>query len=162
MTPAIRIRALAPGDLPFCHGLAGRLAGVADLPWRTPAAVADFQQRFMADCLDTPPPGSAGFIALDAAGDRLGFIQVQPLPDGLTGEPAGYVSLLAVTPAAEGKGVARALMTAAEDHGREQGWTSISLDVFASNTRGRRFYASLGYGEETLRLVKPLADKADA
>ncbi|WP_369333663.1 GNAT family N-acetyltransferase [Corallococcus sicarius] len=47
-------------------------------------------------------------------------------------------------------------MAAGEAWAREQGYDRLTLTVFAGNARARAFYERLGFGEETLRLVKPL------
>lgn len=150
------VRPATPLDLPFIHSLAPRLAEAADLPWRTPEQVMRFQTGFMQETLGAPKPGAVLYVATDAAGDPLGFVQAEPMLDMFTDKVAAYVPLLAVTEAAEGRGVARALMAAVEEWARDHGYDSLSLDVFASNGRGRAFYAGLGYGEETLRLVKDI------
>lgn len=155
MTHAM-IRPATPDDLPFIHGLAPRLAGVADLAWRSEEDVLRFQRTFMQETLEVPKPGAVTFMAVDECGDRLGFVHAEPMADIFTDRVAAYIPLLAVSAAAEGQGAARALMQAVEDWARAQGYDSLSLDVFASNARGRAFYGRLGYGEETLRLVKDI------
>ncbi len=57
---------------------------------------------------------------------------------------------------AEGQGVGRVLLEAAEDWAREQKLQMLSLNVFAGNARARHVYERLGYTPETLRYVKPL------
>lgn len=148
------IRPAIAADRPFILGLAPRLAGVARMDWRRPEDIARFQDAFMATSLAVP--GSQSLVACAPDGARLGFVHVEPATDPMNGTLCGYVSLLAVTEAAEGGGVAQALMAAAEEWGRVRGYASLCLDVFASNQRGRAFYARQGFGEETLRLVKPL------
>ncbi|MFV3073419.1 GNAT family N-acetyltransferase [Niveispirillum fermenti] len=156
------VRPARPADHLFIHAQAGRLAGVADLPWRSAGEVMRFQQAFMHEVLDAPKPGAVTLVAEGtgevggARGECLGFVHAEPMADLFTGKVAAYIPLLAVTPAAEGQGVAQALMAAVEGWARAQGYESLSLDVFASNRRGRAFYARMGYGEESLRLVKDI------
>lgn len=150
------IRPATAADLPFIHGLAPRLAGAADLSWRSADEVMRFQRSFMHETLEAPKPGAVTFIAEDGTGERLGFVHAEPMLDIFTDQIAAYIPLLAVTEAAEGQGTAKALMVAVEEWAKGQGYASLSLDVFASNARGRAFYARLGYGEETLRLVKDI------
>lgn len=152
----IDVRAATAGDLTFIHDLAPRLAAVADLSWRSADEVMRFQRTFMHETLEVPKSGAVTLVAVDAAGTRLGFVHAEPMVDIFTDKVAAYIPLLAVTEAAEGQGTARLLMKAVEDWARAQGYDSLSLDVFASNARGRAFYARLGYGEETLRLVKDI------
>ncbi|HYD32234.1 MAG TPA: N-acetyltransferase [Azospirillaceae bacterium] len=151
---AITIRPATPADLPFIYGLSPRLAGVGRLPWRTAAEIRHFQDSFMKAALETPPAGAATFIAAAADGAPLGFLHVEPARDIITETACGYIPLLAVIKAAEGRGIAKRLMRAAEDWARVQGWRFLSLEVFASNDRGRAFYDRAGYREESLRLLK--------
>lgn len=150
------IRPATSHDLPFIHGLASRLAGVADLSWRSEEEVMRFQRCFMHETLEAPKPGAVTLVAEDEDGERLGFVHAEPMLDIFTDKIAAYIPLLAVTEAAEGQGTARALMAAVEAWARGHGYASLSLDVFASNARGRAFYARMGYGEETVRLVKDI------
>lgn len=151
------IRPATSEDLPFIHALAPRLAGVADLAWRSADEVMRFQRAFMHETLEMPRAGAVTFIACDKeGGERLGFIHAEPQLDIFADRNAAYIPLLAVSDAAEGKGVAKALMARVEEWAREQGYAHVALDVFASNARGRAFYARQGYGEETLRLVKDI------
>lgn len=150
------IRPAISTDLPFIHSLAPRLAGVADLSWRSPEEVMRFQRSFMQETLEVPKPGAVTLVAVDDAGERLGFVHAEPMLDIFTDQIAAYIPLLAVTEASQGQGTAKALMAAVEEWAKGQGYASLSLDVFASNARGRAFYAGIGYGEETLRLVKDI------
>lgn len=95
-------------------------------------------------------------VAAMPSGPVLGFIHLQQAPDPVTDAPAGYVSMLAVVPEAEGQGIAHQLMQAAEDWARTHGFHCLSLDVFASNDRARRFYDLLGFAEDSLKLYKLL------
>lgn len=110
----------------------------------------------MRDTLEVATEGSTTLIAADEHGERLGFLHAKPSLDLVTGAPCGYVSLLAVVPEAENRGIARMLMSAAETWARERGYATLTLDVFSTNSRARAFYERLGFGEETLYLVKPL------
>jgi GNAT superfamily N-acetyltransferase len=76
--------------------------------------------------------------------------------ENFTGERQAYLGELAVIEEAEGHGIGRALVDAAEQWARERGHTLLVLDTGAANTRARHFYANLGYQEESVRLVKPL------
>lgn len=149
------IRPATAADLPFIHALAPRLAAAADLAWRSAGEVMHFQRAFMHETLEMPRAGAVTFIACEDE-ERLGFVHAEPQLDIFTDRNAAYVPLLAVTEAAEGRGVAAALMARVEEWAKQQGYGHIALDVFASNGRGRAFYARHGYGEETIRLVKDI------
>jgi ribosomal protein S18 acetylase RimI-like enzyme len=152
----IIIRTASHADHPFIFSLSTRLAMVAQLPGRSESELQAFQDRHMQTALGRPVSGAATLVAAMPSGPVLGFIHVEPGPDPVTAEPAGYVSMLAVVPEAEGHGIARQLMAAAEEWARAQGYRCLSLDVFASNERARRFYDLLGYDEDSVKLYKLL------
>ena len=154
----IRIRAANDEDRGFMFDQAARLASVAALPWHAERDVMTFQHRYMTAAFARPASETASFIAEDEASQRLGFVHAEASTDSVTLEACAYVTVLAVTEAAEGHGVATRLMQAAEDWARRQGFRLICLDVFANNRRTRAFYARQGYQDDSLRLTKPLSD----
>jgi GNAT superfamily N-acetyltransferase len=66
------------------------------------------------------------------------------------------VEVIAVTPDAERRGVARALMDAIEEWARRRGYRHVTLNVFDGNARARALYGSLGYQAETIHFRKSL------
>ncbi|MGT2427399.1 N-acetyltransferase family protein [Amnibacterium kyonggiense] len=88
-------------------------------------------------------------------GDRrpVGVLWVGPHPrkDG-----AGFVYDVAIDEDRRGEGLGRGAMLAAEQIGREEGWSEIGLNVFGPNTRARTLYESLGYLVVNMTLAKPL------
>lgn len=150
------IRPATKADTAFMHSLSPRLSGVPRPPWHDLAAMEGFQDRYMTATFAAPDKNAQTLIAWSAEGHRLGYIHMRPGKDGVTEEPCGYVSLLALPQEAEGAGVAHALMQAAEDWARALGYRLLSLDVFAHNRHAVDFYARRGFEAETLRMVKPL------
>ncbi len=71
---------------------------------------------------------------------------------------------LAVLPACRGRGVGRALLTAAEEHARARGCAKLTLEVREDNARARGLYEERGFRDfqlagvtyRTLFLSKPL------
>jgi ribosomal protein S18 acetylase RimI-like enzyme len=104
----------------------------------------------------TADPAAQTLVAWSADGERLGYIHMRPFKDGVTDEPCGYVSLLALSEEAEGQGIAHLMMQAAETWARAQGYRFLCLDVFADNRHAVEFYERRGFQTETLRMVKPL------
>jgi GNAT superfamily N-acetyltransferase len=155
--PALIVRPAEPGDTEFLASLSSRLSGVPSPSWHDLAAMEGFQARYMEETF-TPAAreGASTLIAWSSDGRRLGYVHMRPGKDGVTDEPCGYVSLLALEKDAEGTGVARRLMVEAEAWARAQGYRLLSLDVFADNRRAIDFYESGGFKAETLRMVKPL------
>jgi ribosomal protein S18 acetylase RimI-like enzyme len=102
----------------------------------------------------TPAPMTANHAALVAAGDvhlleaeggRRGLIVMRAKPDHL------YVDILAVLPAAQGRGIGRALMAFAEAEARRLGLPAVRLFTNVKMTENRRFYPRLGYRETETR-----------
>lgn len=55
--------------------------------------------------------------------------------DHFTEEEQGYISSIAVSDKAKGKGVAKKLMKTAEEWTKHKGYKQLILDVFSSNER---------------------------
>ncbi len=154
---SLTLRPARPSDTDFLTSLSPRLSGVPGPAWHDRTAMDGFQERYMAATFAPAAlEGAATLIAETADGRRLGYIHMRPGKDGVTDEPCGYVSLLAVDADTEGSGVATRLMAAAEDWARARGYRFLSLDVFADNRRAIDFYKRGGFEAETLRMVKPL------
>jgi len=155
----VRIRAAGDEDLNFMFELAPRLAEVADLSWHQAQDLIAFQHRYMRAAFARPKSETVTLIAEAADGAKLGYVHAEASTDSVTLEPCGYVTVLALTREAEGRGIADRLMTGVEDWAREMGFRLLGLDVFANNQRARAFYRRLGYQEDSLRLTKPLAQR---
>ncbi len=153
---AIKLRPACPEDRDFLHSLSPRLSGVPGPAWRDLAAMEGFQDRYMKATLTAVDPAAQTLVAWSADGKRLGYIHMRPFKDGVTDEPCGYVSLLALAEEAEGRGIAHLMMQEAETWARAQGYRFLCLDVFADNRHAVEFYERRGFQTETLRMVKPL------
>ena len=152
----LELRTARPEDGDFLQALSPRLSGVPGPAWHDLAAMEGFQSRYMAATLAATDGNTQTLIAWSNDGRRLGYVHMRPGKDGVTDEPCGYVSLLAVDKDAEGSGVATCLMAAAEDWARLRGYRFLCLDVFADNRRAIDFYKRGGFESETIRMVKPL------
>ncbi len=97
-------------------------------------------------------------VAVDDAQKVLGFTLVSLRPELLSHEPSAHLEAIAVGEGAEGMGIGQALLEAAESEARSHGAQTITLHVFASNTRAREFYERSGYDGELLRYIKELAE----
>ncbi len=156
-----QIRPARPDDLPTLSSLTARLAEFPIPTWRTGAQVIDAERMAVTGALKAGSPDAPILVAEDAAAGVLGFAYLETHQDYFTGLFHAHVSILVVAGTAEGRGVGRALLSAAEAWARERGDPFITLNVFAQNVRARTLYERLGYGAETLRYVKPL-DSADS
>lgn len=84
-------------------------------------------------------------IAVDEAGTPLGLVFIARRG------AISRVAAMGVVPEAQGKGVGKALLSAAIEQSRTNGDTQMVLECFEDNTRARKLYESLGF-----RIVKRL------
>jgi ribosomal protein S18 acetylase RimI-like enzyme len=152
---SIRTRPATPADREFITRTAARLSAFGPPPWRTPSEIVEPEVQALEAFFVTPLSGSAMFVVEDG-GERLGFVLLERRVDYFTGRPHGHVSIIAISAAAEGRGAGAALMAAAEAWAREQGYGTLTLNVFAGNQRARAMYERCGFQVETLKYVKPL------
>jgi GNAT superfamily N-acetyltransferase len=97
-------------------------------------------EKFTRDYLQKTFDGSVEsyvFIA-EQEGKRFGFIQLEEDKEFFSGEPYAYIANLAIASEAEGKGVGKALMQAAETWAKDKGHRFISLYVFGTNHHARK------------------------
>ena len=150
------IRPALPADQPFVVAAAERLGRFGPPAWRSPEEIVSGEVRTLRAFFEAPPPGTALLIAESEEGSHQGFAYLQRVQDYFTLEDHGHVGILVVAGEAQGKGVGSALMRAAEDWAREQGYRKLTLSVFETNRAARAVYDHLGYAPETLRYVKIL------
>lgn len=118
--------------------------------WRSDAAML---QRW----LDGKASECLVHVAVNDTQEILGFTLVSLRPELLSHEPSAHLEAIAVGEGAEGKGVGQALLAAAEAEAMAHGAQTITLHVFAVNTRARDFYDKSGYDGELIRYIKELA-----
>jgi len=150
----VTVRRGQPGDEAVVLALADQLAAFAVPAWRTAREI----QRADDGVIRAALAGAAGTVAFVASGPGGvdGAICVTTQVDYFTREHLAHIEMLAVDPAARGRGVARALMHAAESWARASGFRRITLNVWLQNERARRLYEHLGYGPETMHYLKDL------
>ncbi len=135
-------------------GLADRLTAGAR-PWRDRDRWLAVVRGWVAESVDAAgEPGHAVYVAEDDAGVQ-GFVSVTSRRH-FTGDLDAYVGELVVSVEAEGHGVGRLLVGAAETWARAQGFRTLTLDTGAANAAARRLYAATGFDEEDVRLTKLL------
>jgi GNAT superfamily N-acetyltransferase len=152
---AIDVRGGTAADRDFVIETARRFAAFGPPPWRTPHEIVAGEVRCLDDFFDGGMQRSSLLIAEDT-GRPIGFAFLEHHTDYFTGERHGHLGMIAVTDAAEGRGGGAALLRAAEEWTRAQGYAKLTLNVFEGNARARHVYEAAGYRVETLRYVKVL------
>lgn len=148
------IRRATHEDRPALLALASRMADFDPPPWRSASQITEADGRDMLDAVFTAPLDHEVFVA-EREGRVEGCVYVLVATD-FFGLRHGHVSVIAVSRAAEGTGTGAALIAHAEAWTRARGLPLLTLNVFAANTRARRFYEKAGFGVEMLKYAKPL------
>ncbi len=104
---------------------------------------APWSASALAEELDNP---HAVFrVAVDDTGSVLGYVGMHHLVD------EGFITNVAVSPAARRMGVARALLSHLAEYGAAQGLYRITLEVRVSNTAAIALYEGAGYVRDGVR-----------
>lgn len=145
------VRQAVPTDGPGVLDLAHRLEeGVA--PWRDRPNVATAVRSWVETSMGEDD--HACFVAEDG-GRIVGFVSVTSTIHW-SGPTEAYIGELMVCKQVEGMGVGRALAEEAATWGRTNGYERITLTTGAANERARRFYHSLGFDDEDIKLSRAL------
>jgi GNAT superfamily N-acetyltransferase len=154
MSDGITIRAATIDDEAVLTALAWRLTAFTLPAWRRPESIAESDAKEMMAAVRAASPGNAVVIA-ERGGIAVGCLHVLETVD-FFGTRHAHISVIATTAEAEGSGVARTLMEYAERWAAGRGHSLLTLNVFASNDRARRFYERAGYAPEMMKYSKPL------
>jgi ribosomal protein S18 acetylase RimI-like enzyme len=151
----VQVRPYHPTDRDVVQSLGRRLTeGVA--PWRDPVKVGDAVAGWVRGSLDQATSDTCGaFVASDGE-QVVGFVTVTEQRHW-SGDTDAYIGELVVAVDAEGRGVGRELVGAAEQWAVGRGHRRITLETGAANHAARSFYASLGYAEEQVQLTRQCA-----
>lgn len=152
----ITIRTGREADREAILGLTPRLGDFPVPPGRTAEEIGRADQHLILEALRQPAPECwLGVAELDQR--VVGFVLVWEREDYFTHEALAHVEDLAIDTGAEGRGVARSLMEAAEAWASGRGYRRITLNVWAQNLRAIGLYQHLGYAPETVHYRKDLA-----
>lgn len=141
----ITVRAATPADLPAMTA-AKRDAGTAAWPHIFPAEVLaqlGFPERWTAAVID--PPQRTHALVAELEGEVVGFAIVRPSADDDASPQTGELDGFYTAPAAWGRGAGQALLAAAVDALRDEGFTTATLWTAADNHRPRRIYEHAGW-----------------
>lgn len=142
MREGLEIRPFASSDQPPLEALWGRVFA-DDPPWNAPAAMIANKMKVQPELL---------LVAV------LDGVLVGAVMAGFDGV-RGWIHHLAVAPEARRRGIATALVRAAEAGLRRLGCPKVNLQVRASNTAVVAFYEALGFTvEERVSMGRRLLD----
>lgn len=150
----ICIRTADHEDRDFVIATAERLADFGPPPSRPAHELVAGEVRTLRTYFANPPAGTKLIVAASDGGERLGFAYLEPVIEYFKHEKHGHLGMIAVTKAAEGRGVGGALLAAAEEWCRDQGYRRLTLNVFENNHGARAVYERRGYVAETIHYVK--------
>jgi ribosomal protein S18 acetylase RimI-like enzyme len=152
----LNIRSARPDDRPFLLALAPRRADFSRPAWRTVEEIALADQALLLDVLETGRSDAVLLVAESVPEGPVGYVCATSRRDYFTQLAHAHVEVLVVEHCAQGRGVGSALIRAVERWACERGYTFITLNAFAGNTRARGLYERLGYEPETLHYRKAL------
>ena len=152
----MKVRPAAPADEAFILRLTDQLGAFPVPHWRTPSEIAAADHIILLDALHEPEPEASLLLAEDDRGLSLGYVFTSTREDYFTHERHAHVEVLAVETAAQGQGIGRLLMNAAEAWAKRRGYRRMTLNVFAQNERARQVYERLGYEPETVHYLKEI------
>jgi GNAT superfamily N-acetyltransferase len=144
-TPAITVRTAAKADLPVMAA-AKRDAGTAAWPHIFPPDVLSqlgFPERWTMAVVD--PPQRTHALVAELGGKVVGFAIVRPSADDDASPESGELDGFYTAPAAWGRGSGIALLAAALETLREDGFTTATLWTATDNHRPRRIYERAGW-----------------
>jgi len=99
-------------------------------------------------------------VARDDGSGLVGAAMVSMREELLSHNPSAHLEAIVVAARAQRRGIASALLQAAEAQAQELGAKSMTLHVFANNERARSLYEKSGYDGELIRYIKSFTGDA--
>jgi len=155
----VRVRQAILDDRSAVVALVPRLRAFGELQFRTAEAHDRAERESLERAVANP---SADSVVNVAELDTLGVVGVAYAyaATDFCGERHGYLSILAVSENAEGRGVGRALIEATEAWARSMGFRLLALNVFVANQHARAVYERVGFAPDIIRYTKELTSPA--
>jgi len=96
-------------------------------------------------------------VCVASTADKVvGVAMLSERKELLSTEPSVHLEVLALEKSAEGFGIATALMDEVDRLAKLRGAKSVTLHVFANNTKARALYERKGFEGELIRCIKHL------
>lgn len=154
--PGLDVRRIGPRDWRTYRDL--RLAALIDSPrvfWTTYAQAAALVEEDWRDRLDWPT--WIAYAPLSPDPDRpsapVGLVALWRVPD--SHDDRIHITQMWVAGWARGRGVADALIEAAVESARADGWGAVALEVAEENVRAEHCYRRLGFRRTGAEAVMP-------
>jgi ribosomal protein S18 acetylase RimI-like enzyme len=103
-----------------------------------------------------PAPGHQLMI-LEDNGARIGGVWIGPHPRRPDASEAAWLYKIEIEEDLRGRGFGRTGLALIETHLAQSGVTELGLNVFGSNGTARRLYATAGYRDTAVNMVKTLS-----
>lgn len=153
-----QIRAAVADDVAAIMALFPRLAAFELPPERVPEHLWQGDAELLQLWSTGAVPQCLVFVAVSDSQSIVGVSIAQLREELLSHQPSAHLEVLAVGDQAEGQGIGKALIAAAEQAVQERGASSMTLHVFSTNTRARGLYERMGYTGELIRYIKYLPE----
>ncbi|NLL94407.1 MAG: GNAT family N-acetyltransferase [Thermoplasmatales archaeon] len=155
--PGYTLRPAAPEDRQyFVECMAeGLLASVDDLEFEHAGTWMPASASFMEGYLEGGFMGNELFI-LEGGGERAGMLWLEKTSEQFTCEDTGYVLGIHVGRGHRGKGLARAMISYAEEWAKERGCMHLNINCGTANAPAMSLYESAGYGKRSVTFRKDL------
>lgn len=152
--PSVSVRPAAPDEVSACVDLWVAAVAARDGVPESDAVRARAASKFAV-------PRVALVVAAGAAGTIDGFALVTTPGTGRSTDPddAAYLSLLAVRPDVQARGVGRALLAASVDAATAAGHPAVVLHALAGNERALRLYEAGGFRADGVEFPHALTGK---
>jgi len=142
----IKIRKATDQDTPAIADLLKSLELFAHIQAQTPEAVREQVSRNLGLC--TADNSHSVYVALDSAGEIVGYCAVHWLPYLLLPGPEGYVSELFLRESSRGLGIGGQLLKTAKSEAHERGCSRMMLLNLSNRESYKRgFYKKQGWEE---------------
>jgi len=155
MTRGVMVRTGRPSDIDFVVALLPSFVDFGLPPWREAELLIPRFRDALSSAFSCADGLSTVLVAESRHEQPLGFIHLEVVQD-ISGDVRGHVADLAVVESARGTGVGRALMEAGEAWARRRDLGYLSLEVWSTNHAALAFYEHLGYGVDSLNLIRQL------
>jgi ribosomal protein S18 acetylase RimI-like enzyme len=155
MTNAIAIRRGNLRDRAFVIDLGRRVSptSVSSLRVALPPLVEGAYERLVEYVLARENDS----LIADVDGVPAGFaLLIYDLPDEITLSEQAFIAYMAVEPAWQRRGIARALLATIEEQARKRGLPYLSLMVTEDNAAARALYEASGFSTERRMMTKAL------